>query len=217
MGTPLVAAMLLTLLMPLVGADDTVLLDGLAAGGGLITLQPRTYHHTGDWVLWRNNTAVRGAGVGLTKLVMHRGTVLARANHSDAYSHRYTYDKPLTDIALSDFEVELVQNHSLDEDGHCCHFEVCGATLSPRPRVASITKLSGPRVAGFTVCSPADQRGPRRAQRTASPRGELPVDLTRELRWRQHRGLPQLLLLRHRHRHQRFLNGLQSRQPVGYD
>ena len=122
--TPLVAAMLLTLRTPLAGADDTALLDGLAAGGGLITLQPRTYHHTGDWLLSRNNTAVRGAGVGLTKLVMHRGTVLAQANHSDAYSHQYTYDKPLTNIVLADFEVELVQNHSLDADGHCCHFAV---------------------------------------------------------------------------------------------
>jgi hypothetical protein len=102
--------------------DDTALLDGLAARGGLITLEPRTYHHTGDWLLRRNHTVVRGAGVGLTKLVMHRGTVLAQDNRSSGYSHQYTYDKPLTNIVLADFEVELVQNHSFDDDGHCCKF-----------------------------------------------------------------------------------------------
>lgn len=118
----LLAPMLLLCVSALASGDDTALLDGFAASGGMITLQPRTYHHTGDWVLWRNNTVVRGAGVGLTKLVMHHGTLVAQDNRSNGYSHKYTYDKPLTNIVLADFEVQLVQNHSLDADGHCCHF-----------------------------------------------------------------------------------------------
>ena len=49
--------------------DDTALLDRLALEGGLIELEPRTYHRRGPWRIAKNHTVVRGVP-GLTSIVM---------------------------------------------------------------------------------------------------------------------------------------------------
>ena len=211
----------LLLLCALASGDDTELLDTLAARGGLITLQPRTYHHTGDWLLRRNRTVVQGAGVGLTKLVMHRGTVLAQDNRSDGYSHQYTYDKPLTNIVLADFEVQLVQNHTLDADGHCCTFNESRSAVQlinvahgelRRLRVsgASFQSISLVNCAGVRVidCHSSWCSGEHDRLQTMSPAG-LRFQTDAPLRPRPHADQQRQRVQQHLHRR----GGRQPRRP----
>jgi hypothetical protein len=215
----------LLLLCALASGDDTELLDTLAARGGLITLQPRTYHHTGDWLLRRNRTVVQGAGVGLTKLVMHRGTVLAQDNRSDGYSHQYTYDKPLTNIVLADFEVQLVQNHTLDADGHCCTFNESRSAV----QLINVAhgELRGLRVSGasFQSISLVNCAGVRvidcHSSWCSGEHDRLQASLltrlhsTRSIHCSQAAFLitPMARCCRDGHRDQRLLDGLQPDQP----
>eukprot|EP01043_Picozoa_sp_COSAG02_P039714 COSAG02_NODE_3155_length_7265_cov_6.553586_6_plen_546_part_00 len=114
-------------------ADDTQLLDRLALGGGAIALEPRTYRRRGTWRLAKNGTYVRG-WPGLTKLVVEAAdpttsfsgisiSACPESGHEAAdcvYSHQYSRDKPLSHVYIEGVAIELVQNQSLDADGHCC-------------------------------------------------------------------------------------------------
>ena len=118
---------------PRADTDDTQLLDHLALTGGAITLEPRTYRRRGTWRLTKNNTYVRG-WAGLTKLVVEAadstaafsGISISACPESGpgaadcVYSHQYSRDKPLSHVYIEGVAIELVQNQSLDANGHCC-------------------------------------------------------------------------------------------------
>eukprot|EP01048_Picozoa_sp_COSAG05_P026445 COSAG05_NODE_7221_length_841_cov_1.242588_1_plen_280_part_11 len=115
--------------------DDTALLDSLALSGGAITLEPRIYRRRGTWKLAKNNTHVRGVA-GLTRLLVQAaapsvafcGIQISACPENDtqarcAYGQQYSRDKPLHHVYVEGIAIELIQNHSLDADGHCCSLE----------------------------------------------------------------------------------------------
>eukprot|EP01050_Picozoa_sp_SAG11_P004937 SAG11_NODE_329_length_10681_cov_7.861274_9_plen_348_part_00 len=112
--------------------DDTALLDGLAHAGSAIMLEPRAYHRRGTWRLTKNGTYVRG-WAGLTRLVVQQASPgapfsgisisacpLNDTNARCAYGNQYSRDKPLSHVYVEGISIELVQNQSLDTNGHCC-------------------------------------------------------------------------------------------------
>ena len=117
-----------------VGGDDTELLDNLAMVGGAIRLEPRTYRRRGTWQLAKNGTYVRG-WPGLTKIVVEpsdpnatfSGVSISACPELEStspgcgYSHQYSRNKPLNHVYIEGVAIVLVQNQSLDANGHCCH------------------------------------------------------------------------------------------------
>lgn len=112
--------------------DDTALLDRLALAGGAIALEPRVYRRRGTWKLSQNGTHVRG-WAGITRLLVQEaspgtpfsGIHITACPDDDrkqacTYGNQYSYDKPLQHVYVSGISIEIVQNQTLDHEGHCC-------------------------------------------------------------------------------------------------
>ena len=191
-------------------ADDTALLDGLALTGGAITLEPRAYHRRGTWRLTKNGTHVRG-WAGLTRLVVQQaspgeafsGISISACPMNDpkatcAYGNQYSRDKPLSHVYVEGISIELVQNQSLDANGHCCgagpagnaaggtggtngmygHHIIC----NPNPSASPFSRSIYDRVLGRKVRSCRYQRGVRARDRHQRLRGSLSGHRSRQQR-----------------------------------